>query len=147
MLDLPRQPGTYVLFVRLDNPCAISVGRRGTAALEPGLYAYTGSALGPGGLAARIDRHLRRNKRPHWHIDGLTTAAPVTALWWQEGPHRLECQWAAALGAGPGTVVPVPRFGASDCRCPAHLFRVAPSALPHLWDVVGRPAWLDLLYT
>lgn len=147
MLDLPHQPGTYILFMRLTVPRIIPVGRRDAAPLAPGLYAYAGSALGPGGLAARLERHLRRDKPPHWHIDGLTAAAPITGLWWHSGTERLECQWAAALGAGPGTVVPVPRFGASDCHCPAHLFRVAPSTLPHLWDGLGRPAWLDLLYT
>jgi HEAT repeat protein len=43
-------------------------------------------------------------------------------VWTHTGPTRQECAWAAAAAALPGANVVAPRFGASDCRCPAHLF-------------------------
>lgn len=129
--SLPPTPGSYVLLLRLDAPRAVRAGRLGTFDLSPGMVAYTGSALGPGGLRARVGRHLRAEKRPHWHIDALTAAAPVIAVWAAESPARLECAWAAALIGLPGSAIPARGFGASDCACPAHLIRIAaPEAIP-----------------
>ncbi len=65
---LPSAPGTYALLIRVDAPLVIHAGRLGTVALERGWYVYTGSAHGPGGLRARVSRHLRPDKAPHWHI-------------------------------------------------------------------------------
>lgn len=122
--DLPPTPGTYALLIDVGEPITIQIGRPGRFTLQPGHYLYVGSALGPGGLRARVGRHLRQHKRPHWHIDALTAAAPVTAIWAVESTTRLECTWANALRDLPGVSAPVPGFGASDCGCEAHLLRV-----------------------
>jgi Uri superfamily endonuclease len=128
---LPPTPGSYVLLLRLDAPLAVRAGRLGEVVFAPGAYAYTGSALGPGGLRGRVGRHLRAEKRPHWHIDALTAAAPVVAVWAAESPARLECAWAAALTGLPASAIPARGFGASDCACSAHLIRIAtPEAIP-----------------
>jgi len=123
-LALPAAPGTYALLIRVDAPLAICAGRLGAVALAAGWYVYTGSARGPGGLRARVARHLRPEKPRHWHIDALTCAAPVAAVWAVASPERLECPWATALRALPGAHLPAAGFGASDCACPAHLARV-----------------------
>jgi len=122
--ELPSVPGTYALWFRLDAPITIRAGRLGVISLDAGRYVYIGSAHGPGGLAARVERHLRREKRLHWHIDALTAAAPVVEVWWVETVERLECAWARALLTLPGVSVPARGFGSSDCACPAHLLRV-----------------------
>lgn len=65
----------------------------------------------------------------HWHIDYLRAVAEVQALGYLVGSseaqsaQRLECQWSQAIASLPESTVPVPGFGASDCRscCPAHL--------------------------
>ena len=118
--------GTYLLWIRLDQPAPITVGRLGTFPFPAGWYAYAGSALGPGGLEARLARHLqarrgRAKKRLHWHIDYLLQHAHVAQVWQIISPARLECAWASAIRALPGAETPVPGFGASDCRCSAHL--------------------------
>jgi hypothetical protein len=43
----------------------------------------------------------------------------------------LECAWSQALARLPGTRIPAPGFGSSDCRCacPAHLVAF-PDGLP-----------------
>jgi Uri superfamily endonuclease len=113
--------GTYVLVVELDQPKRIQVGRLGFFNFKEGTYLYTGSALGPGGLAGRIHRHLRpeTQKRPHWHIDALTAHGSITDIWWSVNPQRQECVWAETLSmAGDRTP---PGFGASDCHCTGHL--------------------------
>jgi len=85
-----------------------------------GVYFYVGSAFGPGGVYSRLSRHLKREKRRHWHIDFITTSQPfypVSALVIPELP--VECLLASTLS---DLSVPVPNFGSSDCSCPSHLF-------------------------
>ncbi len=121
--SLPPRPGTYVLFLRLPQQQTLTVGRLGRFTLPAGLYAYVGSGRGAGGLAARVARHLRYPKPLHWHVDYVRAVAKPTAVWWSEGSQRRECVWAAALSQLAGATLPIPGFGSSDCRCPAHLFR------------------------
>jgi Uri superfamily endonuclease len=139
-LNLPDAPGTYVLFLRLDNSATLHIGRLGVFSLAGERYAYVGSARGPGGLRARVSRHLRHEKIAHWHIDALTAVAPAVEVWWRVSPERLECTWARALAALPGVTLPVPGFGASDCACRAHLFAVPGAAIPTAWAALGQPA-------
>jgi Uri superfamily endonuclease len=121
-LDLPARPGAYLLWLPLGRALTLAAPRPGTR-LQPGVYLYFGSANGPGGLRARVARHLRPDKRPRWHVDQLTVSAgpAARALAWPAGS---ECAWREAVQAAGGAV-PVPGFGASDCRrCPAHLLRL-----------------------
>jgi len=92
----------------------------GTPRLDPGHYVYLGSARGPGGLRARVGRHLRLDKARRWHVDHLTARAPITRVVGRPG--RSECALVRALLAHPLVAAPVRGFGSSDCRaCPAHL--------------------------
>jgi Uri superfamily endonuclease len=120
---LPDAAGAYVMAIRLTDPLALDMRGTGAAVLAPGTYAYCGSARGPGGIRARVARHLRRDKRPHWHVDRLTAAGQVTAV--APSPGGSECALFAALRRLPGAQVPAPGFGSSDCKtCSAHLVRV-----------------------
>ena len=117
-------PGAYALVIRLETMFAERIGALGEKVLTPGTYVYLGSARGPGGMEARVRRHLRRDKGRHWHIDYLTGAGTVTdiALW----PGGDECALVDRLSAGQDVTVPAPGFGSSDCRlCPAHLLAAA----------------------
>lgn len=113
--------GSYVLVLALRQPLTLNVGHLGAFHFPAGTYAYTGSALGPGGLAARLAHHRRLSQSPHWHIDYLRLHAHLCEIWSAVSDERLECAWARALFSLPGAQVIAPRFGASDCRCPAHL--------------------------
>lgn len=113
--------GTYALALRLAQGQWINVGRLGRFLFPSGFYLYVGSALGPGGLAARLGRHLRREKRLHWHVDYLRVWANLPGAYYVESRERRECSWARLLLDLPGASLPAPGFGASDCRCPAHL--------------------------
>jgi Uri superfamily endonuclease len=139
---LPSAPGTYVLILRLDQAVALCVGRLGVFPLTPGLYAYVGSARGPGGLRARLRRHLRANKAPHWHIDSLTALGPVISIWLDTSPERLECAWARKLAALSGAGIPIPGFGSSDCACVSHLFVLPAHSLPAAKAALGNPTCL-----
>ena len=126
LTGLPAAPGTYILILRADAPTELSVRQLGSVTLAAGLYAYVGSAHGPGGLRARVGRHMRAAKPRHWHVDYLTAALPVVHVVAAATGARLECAWVKQLIELPGTSVPAPGFGSSDCRsrCPAHLVRL-----------------------
>ena len=101
----------------------LPVARLKNPVLDPGLYVYAGSAFGPGGIRARVGRHLRMDKKPHWHIDQLSNR--VACIDVKSYPGGRECALVADLLAA-GATVPVPGFGSSDCRdCAAHLVRLA----------------------
>ncbi len=117
------QAGAYGLVLELAAPLELIMRSNPAAALAAGRYVYCGNAYGPGGIGARVARHLRRDKGCHWHVDQLTQVARVTAV--IAVPQGCECALMAALRALPGVGVPAPGFGSSDCRCcPAHLASV-----------------------
>ena len=139
--DLPSLPGTYAIFLALDEAVELSIGRLGRFVFPAGKYIYTGSAHGPGGLQARLRHHLHPVQRPHWHIDWLRTKAVVSGgVYVVQGEEKesdlpLECVWSRALLEVPQISAPVKGFGASDCHsgCDAHLLYVA-----QLQDVVRQ---------
>jgi Uri superfamily endonuclease len=71
---VPSETGAYVLLIELSAPLEINVATLPRTVLFAGRHAYCGSAYGPGGLKARIGRHLRADKAPRWHVDRLTAA-------------------------------------------------------------------------
>lgn len=113
--------GTYALALHCTRHSMIRVGSLGLLETDPGLYFYVGSAFGPGGLCARVGRHAGRRKRDHWHIDALRKQARFLGAWISPSPHRLEHEWAKRMMLCEGAIVPLARFGASDCRCASHL--------------------------
>jgi len=124
--SLPATPGAYLLVISLEVPRVLEVGALGRLSFPAGHYAYCGNAYGPGGLRARIARHLRLGARKHWHVDHLRAAGRVVAV--RVVADLVECVLVERLRALPGTSVPVPGFGSSDCRrCPAHLLRLSPA--------------------
>jgi Uri superfamily endonuclease len=130
------RPGVYALFCQLDRETRIEVGRLGPLRLRPGLYAYVGSALGPGGLRARLEHHSRLAAAPRWHIDYLRRHAAVERIWFRYGTEKVECAWASAMLAMGGAVL-APGFGSSDCRCRSHLFWF--ERMPALERFAGAP--------
>jgi endonuclease-3 len=111
--------GTYTLLCSLPEPTTLTVGALGDHRLPAGAYAYTGSALGPGGFA-RVDRHRRvargDSDARHWHVDHLTGSPATTLVDAVTTRADAECRVARALPDGP-----VDGFGASDCDCRSHL--------------------------
>lgn len=123
-LDDVRGGGAYLLL--LSSPSAIPFTfKKKQHCLAPGWYLYAGSARGPGGVSARVARHMRHDKKPHWHIDAITTMRPpIAALCY---PNGLECDLVGALCDQGGFSFPVPGFGSTDCRtCSSHLLAWRP---------------------
>lgn len=129
--------GSYVLVVELDREKDILIGRLGYIYFPRGFYAYTGSAMN--GLEVRLARHLRKEKRLHWHIDYLLNEAEVSQVILcavepfaprrsegakrpknpAHGRLRAECFLAQTLTK---EFPSIPGFGVSDCKCRSHLY-------------------------
>lgn len=129
-------PGTYALLLRATDERPIEVGALDTVTVKPGVYVYVGSAFGPGGVRARVQRHARADGTPHWHVDYLRAVTTLDAVWYTHDSTRRECAWASVLRDLPTARLPLVGFGASDCNCPAHL--VALRAEPSFSDVRER---------
>ena len=119
-MNIPSKPGTYAITMQLAKSAEITVGKLGTFNFKPGYYTYIGSAFGPGGLKARIGRHLKKDKKLKWHIDYLREYTEIVDIRFAETANNEECQWAAKL-ADNGSSCPIKGFGSSDCRCLSHL--------------------------
>lgn len=141
---LTRAPGLYLLGLVLAQTTHLTIGTLGTWELPAGLYVYVGSAWGPGGLAARVGRHLRGTVFPHWHIDALRAGTTPLVVWLAPGAQD-ECARARRLLALPAARIVIPRFGASDCRCPTHLVTLGPlpAALAILQGLAEADGWLS----
>ncbi|WP_456473676.1 GIY-YIG nuclease family protein [Candidatus Pyrohabitans sp.] len=128
--------GCYVLLLKLERQADLSVGRLGSFCFSPGYYAYVGSALR--GMEARVARHLRREKRMHWHVDYLLEVAEVDAVFCMSSENRCECAVAGIIRSLRGAQVPVRRFGSSDCSCEAHLFHFPENPEQAIYSALRR---------
>jgi Uri superfamily endonuclease len=115
-------PGTYTLILTPNTGKPVKIGKHGLLQVRGGFYVYVGSALGPGGLKARIAHHKKISSRPRWHIDYLRTVTQLEEIWYSFDTVRREHQWADILAGAKGVTVPYPGFGSSDCKCKAHLY-------------------------
>ena len=112
--------GSYALVLQLSDQCEITVGKLGTFPFAAGYYVYFGSALNS--LEGRLQRHLRPDKKLHWHIDYLFRAASIVQVWWTQNENRQECVWTQLALRHMDVMAPILGFGSSDCRhCPSHL--------------------------
>ena len=122
--DGKSMKGVYILEIFLPEDKRIKVGSPGFIDFRKGHYAYTGSAMG--GIEQRVGRHLRKNKKLHWHIDYLLGKAEIKKVFIMETNIKSdECGAAAKLEKSGG--VPVDGFGCSDCSCESHLFHFSKS--------------------
>ncbi|MFP3854682.1 MAG: GIY-YIG nuclease family protein [Anaerolineales bacterium] len=114
----------------------------GVVPLKPGAYLYVGSALGSGGVRARVARHSRDSSNKHWHIDYLRPSLTLKRVFLTYCEQRLEHDWATAMMALSGAENPIPGFGSSDCRCAAHLFffEITPNIDELAWRLADKSA-------
>ena len=126
--ELRKRAGAYIVLVHLPSQLTLNIPRFVEREIEAGWYVYGGSARGPGGVAARVRRHLRADKVLRWHVDHITIAADVLLAASISG--LTECEIAEALGRAPSFAYPLEGFGSSDCRtCRAHLLQYSRTML------------------
>jgi sugar fermentation stimulation protein A len=111
---------TYILILDIEKNTRIIVGGLGDIAFEKGHYLYIGSAKK--NLDKRIARHLRQEKKMHWHIDHILTQATVSILEvWMRASDE-ECEASKMLHDHSQTAIVRNGIGSSDCKCPTHFY-------------------------
>ena len=109
--------GSYVLLIENKKNQTIQIGKIGRLSFKKGFYVYVGSAMNS--LNGRINRHLRLEKKLHWHIDYLLQYAEVIDVFYKETNEKIECDIAKKFGEKLESMTD---FGCSDCKCKSHLF-------------------------
>ena len=112
--------GAYILELFLSKDTKIKIGKLGKLLFNKGHYYYCGSAQN--NLDKRIERHKRKKKLIHWHIDYLTinkNFKVISAKKYETNQKEKECQLAKELLK---KYLPINNFGSSDCKCISHLF-------------------------
>lgn len=111
--------GVYTAFFRVEEEKSIEIGALGEKKFAPGLYVYVGSAMNS--IEKRLKRHFSEDKKLHWHIDYFSLEAEP--VYWLAFPveSKFECILSRCASESGE---PVKDFGASDCSCNSHLYRV-----------------------
>lgn len=123
MVDINENDTLYAIVAKMsENMEQITVGKLGIFSFPKGIYVYVGSAKR--NIKARIERHLRKEKNFHWHFDYLRPYTEIVRIKTFPGDVG-ECGLFAQLRAEYGGEIIVPKFGSSDCSCPAHLFYIS----------------------
>lgn len=114
-----QDSGSYIIVLHITADVVVTVGNLGAILFAPGYYLYVGTAQRT--LTKRLNRHLRKQKSVHWHLDYLRNCAEGCFAIPIRSSEPLEHELAAALqGIADGFI---PAFGSSDCGCASHLFR------------------------
>lgn len=113
-----KDAGDYIMVLKLPESKDIEIGSKGIMHFPQGYYLYVGSAKA--NLSKRIERHKRKRKKMHWHLDYFRGHCEVVAAIPVRTSADLECPLAQAIHSIADWQVE--GFGSSDCTCSAHLF-------------------------
>lgn len=114
--------GIYILFISIKKNISVKIGALGRIKFSKGTYAYVGSAQN--GIRQRVERHQRKHKKKHWHIDYLLANqnVKIERVFYRETRKKEdECLAVKRLIKGNESVK---GFGCSDCRCNSHLIKL-----------------------
>lgn len=128
--------GSYLLVIKNENDEIIQIGKLGEIEFKKGYYIYVGSALN--GLEQRIKRHLRLNKKIHWHIDYLLKKSKIIDVFYKENDTREECLIAKKLDE---KLYSITGFGCSDCKCKSHLFYGTYNEIKHIIERLNMKSY------
>lgn len=110
--------GTYILIIHNNQRQKVEVGNLGRINFDRGYYCYIGSAMQ--NLSKRVERHKRKIKNHHWHIDYLLDKSKIHKSIEIRNTEKLECEVAEKISEIADGVIK--NFGSSDCNCDSHLF-------------------------
>lgn len=112
--------GTYCLVLSMEKESNIKIGAKGKISFKKGHYVYVGSALNS--LTKRIERHISKNKKKHWHIDYLlmNKNAQLNEVIYTYSSEKIECDISNEINKKSDGYIEL--FGCSDCNCKSHLY-------------------------
>lgn len=115
--------GIYVLEIYSPISFTLPIKKFKDAQFPKGYYYYVGSAQK--NLVHRINRHLKLNKKLHWHIDYITSNNKnniKSILIFKDFSRNYECELTGKLQNEFALTHKAKGFGNSDCNvCESHL--------------------------
>ena len=124
--------GVYCLVIECNTQSKIDCRSFNNIIFPKGYYYYAGSAQK--NLSKRIERHIRRDKKIHWHIDYLTAHPDFIikeVLLFKDKKKSFECLLSKDLNNKFGLITGALNFGNSDCdKCATHLY-YSPKRIPY----------------
>jgi len=114
--------GIYCLIIEVCESKDILIGRLGKIRFEKGKYIYVGSAQNS--LEKRIERHLKRKKKKHWHIDYLLENKNVKIRKVILFPYKKKSEESRLAKEISKFGKPIKNFGASDSTSQSHLVKI-----------------------
>ena len=107
---------SYQLLIKVTKDMDLKVGKLGRFIFPMGSYVYTGSAKT--NIDKRIERHLSKKKKLHWHIDYLLNNDYAEVINTKKSI-MIECSLNKKTN---GTII-IKGFGSTDCNldCKSHL--------------------------
>ncbi len=112
--------GIYLLLMNLSKDRKIKIGKRREELFKKGIYLYVGRSMRD--VEKRIERHFKKRKKKHWHIDYFVEYGEIKKVIILPSENKkLECQIAEFL---ENLFIPIKNFGCSDCKCVSHLFKI-----------------------
>lgn len=121
----PQNSGAYRIYLLVRKPIKLTIGKLGDVLFDEGEYIYTGSAMK--NLRQRVERHRKKDKNLHWHIDYLLASEEVEIIKIDIFPssEKEECRLNQELINNSKAKYYYKGFGSSDCRsCKTHLLKV-----------------------
>lgn len=109
--------GIYCLLMHLEKESNIKI-RSKKFNFPEGYYCYIGSALN--NLKKRIERHKRKDKKKHWHIDYFLEKAKIIDVKTIKTEKKKECLFSSKLKNIKSQTI-MKKFGSTDCNCETHL--------------------------
>ncbi|GBD91317.1 hypothetical protein BMS3Abin04_02044 [bacterium BMS3Abin04] len=136
--------GIYILEIFAEKSFKVNSKKFYGKIFKDGYYYYVGSAQK--NLKSRIDRHLKREKKLHWHIDYITAIRTNTIsniYLFPDKDKDFECSLVQDLLKNTLLYTPVKDFGNSDCSiCDSHLLykkkRITYSHFSRLYHSIVR---------
>ncbi len=115
--------GIYILEIRLVQNIKVVLVKNKEFDLQQGYYYYVGSAQK--NLQSRVNRHRKKNKKIHWHIDHITSnyfADVLRVYTFENAKKEFECELRELIEKKFNLTHPIKNFGNSDCnKCFSHL--------------------------
>ncbi|MBO8174450.1 MAG: DUF123 domain-containing protein [Thermococcus sp.] len=108
--------GSYFLVIKVERDMIVRTKRK-EFALKAGYYVYVGSAMNS--LEKRVERHFKKDKKLHWHIDFLLKESELLRAYLIPSDAKIEEELSGEV-AKFGK--PVEGFGASDLRIGSNLY-------------------------
>ncbi len=108
--------GSYFLVIKVERDVIVRTKRK-EFPLKAGYYVYVGSAMNS--IEKRVERHFKKDKKLHWHIDFLLKESELLRAYLIPSDAKIEKELSMEVSKFGK---PIEGFGASDLKINSNLY-------------------------